>query len=149
MRIGHHCRFLHRFDQGVSQGLTNLNHTQGADNLPCQERRRPFFGRLMVSPTPRRFPSDVGGPPPGIYTVRMGRSVLAAGPAVLGSPAPADSITQVLVLLGTIALLLGILLIGVVLVIRTHRRRQDRPAPPARPEAEPTDPWREAGRRMH
>ena len=51
-----------------------------------------------------------------------------------------------LTLLGILILLLGILLIAVVLLVRSYRRRLG--TPPAPPELDRLDPWREAGRRL-
>ncbi len=52
-------------------------------------------------------------------------------------------------LLATVAVLLGLFVIGVVLLARSqHRRMKRAPASPQTPGEKPPDAWQEAGRRL-
>ncbi|MHC4107301.1 MAG: hypothetical protein ACYSTY_04360 [Planctomycetota bacterium] len=71
-------------------------------------------------------------------------------PPLLATPAaqPGDpaSVTDALVMFGTIAALLGIFFVVAVLLMMAHNRRQEQRK--QRRSTRVTDPWREAGRRI-
>ena len=69
---------------------------------------------------------------------------LLATPAA--PPGDAVSVTDALVLFGTIAVLLGIFFVVTVLLMMAHNRRQEQRK--QRPSTHIVDPWREAGRRI-
>ncbi len=69
---------------------------------------------------------------------------LLATPAA--RPGDAVSVTDALVLFGTIAALLGIFFVVAVLLMMAHNRRQAQRK--QRPSTHVMDPWREAGRRI-
>ena len=76
----------------------------------------------------------------------MVMSILAAPGSSVDPTAP----WAALVLLGTMALLLGLFIFGVALLARSHRKRivgGRRPTSDDHPD-DPKDAWREAGRRL-
>ncbi|MCZ6654575.1 MAG: hypothetical protein O7D91_16300 [Planctomycetota bacterium] len=73
------------------------------------------------------------------------RLLSATGPSA-HQTGDAATLWNVAVLLGTTAVLLAVFFLGVMLLTRSHQRRQDQRK--RRSSAGLTDPWREAGRRV-
>ncbi len=73
------------------------------------------------------------------------RLLSATGPSA-HQTGDAANLWNVAVLVGTTAVLLAVFFLGVMLLTRSHQRRQQQRK--ERSSADLTDPWREAGRRV-
>ena len=81
-----------------------------------------------------------------VYTAGMAVRLLSATGPTAHQTGDAATLWNVAVLLGTTALLLAVFVLGVMLLTRSHQRRQQQRE--QRSSAGQTDPWREAGRRV-